>query len=199
MQGRPRRAAVLVRGEDDQEPPGAQVGAGETPFGQVAGVVGQAPIEQVRCVGAGVIDLNPVAELAVFVSQCPRVVGHEFGDDERVGSVGLQAKPTVPGRPEEEEWFSCEEVKGPVTATGPAHVDHATPGVAAGHPRPGLPGRIHERVQWGTRGCWVGGTCSDCTPLHQGWPRFMAARIHGSSRIRYSSLVSRITGILLVT
>ena len=87
MQRRACHPAVLSRGKHHQKTAGVEIGGGKPPFGQVMGIVGQAPAVQVHRARAGVVDFDPVIEGTVLVAQRVRVVGHEFREDHRAGRM----------------------------------------------------------------------------------------------------------------
>ena len=90
MQRRSRSAAVLARSEDHHKPARVQIGARETPLGQIARFVRQIPAVHVHRAGAGVEDLDPVFISAVLVRQGVRIVRHELGDDHLARGAGAE-------------------------------------------------------------------------------------------------------------
>ena len=81
-------AAVFVGGPDDEVVAGVEGDGGEGPAGGEGGVVGEGPAFEIDWGGGGIVDFDPVAEIAVLVGSDRVVVGHEFGDDGLGGGGG---------------------------------------------------------------------------------------------------------------
>jgi hypothetical protein len=76
-----RNAPVFIGGEHQQEAFRGQIRGWELP--EIVPVP-QIPPVQVHCVGAGVVDFNPIRELPVFIGHGARVRGHEFANNDVV-------------------------------------------------------------------------------------------------------------------
>ena len=76
----PRHASVLCRGKDDQVGVGVEQSGGESPFGEVVGLVGEIPSGQVHNLCAGIVDLDPVLFLAINIVEPLVVDCHELVD-----------------------------------------------------------------------------------------------------------------------
>ena len=110
--------AVLVRAEHQQVRVVGDDLGGERPLGEVRGIVCQVPAVQVDRRARGVLELDPVAELAVFVRQRGGVAGDELVDVQPAlagqDAVGL----TGGGQGEE------EQARRPVEQTALGNVLH---------------------------------------------------------------------------
>ena len=58
---------IFSGGENNEVGEGTEGGIGETPFGEVGGVVGEIVISEDGGGSAGVVDFNPVGGVAVFI------------------------------------------------------------------------------------------------------------------------------------
>jgi hypothetical protein len=76
-----RVSAILVRGEHHQEALRREYDGGKAPLLWVLRVVGEVVVGEVVGGAAGVVQLDPVAGLAVFVFQATGVAGDHFGED----------------------------------------------------------------------------------------------------------------------
>ena len=76
------RASVFARGEDDAVGARFHVDGREWPALGVGGVVGEGEIGERDGFGAGVVEFDPVAAVAVFVADAVLVGGEEFGEDD---------------------------------------------------------------------------------------------------------------------
>ena len=94
MQLRAGQGAILAGSKDQQKSFGGQIHAGKPPLGQLSGIVGQRPVEEIYRGAAAVIDLDPIGRIAILVQQGLSVAGHEFGDDD----LGIPA-----GRPADKQ------------------------------------------------------------------------------------------------
>ena len=104
--------AIFSGSEDDQETFGSQIRGGKVPGVLVRGAVGQRPASEINVGGLSVVNLDPIAELAVFVGESVFVVGHELADDDL--SWG--------GNCEQSEREDQKDLLGTSTKTGWKHV-----------------------------------------------------------------------------
>ena len=84
VQRRTWHAPVFARGEYEQIRVGRQIGAGKAPRVGRHDPVCQNPTREIHHVGAAVVDLDPIGEFSVLVSQRPVVQRHELGDAHQV-------------------------------------------------------------------------------------------------------------------
>ena len=86
------RAAIFVRCPDDEVVARVEGDGREGPASGEGGVVGERPALEIDWGGGGVVDFDPVAEVAILVGSDRVVVGHEFGDDGLSGGGGGEGK-----------------------------------------------------------------------------------------------------------
>ncbi len=84
----PGNLPVFVRGKDHHVTVGGQIGAGKPPFHEIGGIVRQKPAIHVYRIGTRVVNLDPIRECAIFISQGMGVIGHELADGEAVLRAG---------------------------------------------------------------------------------------------------------------
>ena len=82
VQRRAGRAAIFLRGEDDKETIGRQVGGRELPLGEIVRRVGEKPTREAGGGSILVLNFNPVGVVAVLVIERDVIDRHELGDGE---------------------------------------------------------------------------------------------------------------------
>ena len=88
------RPTVLARREHYQIAAGGEVAGRQTPFPEIAGLVGEEPAVQRHCRRAGIEQLNPIRALAIFVEHRAGVCRHEFADQDRSHcAIGIDGNP----------------------------------------------------------------------------------------------------------
>jgi hypothetical protein len=87
-----RVAAVFAGGKDHESPAAREDNSGEAPLAGNQRIVGEAPVLEIERQGAGVLDLDPVGELAIDIGEFGDVVCHEFADDDVLGRQGAGGK-----------------------------------------------------------------------------------------------------------
>ena len=85
--------AILARREYQQPSVGREIPFRETPSGESERGVGQEPPGQVHRRGSGVVDLDPIGRIAVFVPQTAGVAREAFADDRRGDAFTERARP----------------------------------------------------------------------------------------------------------
>ena len=91
VQGRTRHAAVFARSKHDKKSAGGEICRGERPFSEVAGVIGEIPTVEIDGGAAGIVDLDPVRRVTIFVEQTTAVIGEKLADDHRLRWQGRRA------------------------------------------------------------------------------------------------------------
>src|SRR5215470_10932821 len=77
--------AVFPRGEHDQKAACGQIDRGESPVGEPGRVVRKEPALQVHRARTRIVDLDPIRETPILVSQNVGVVRHDFGYEWQCG------------------------------------------------------------------------------------------------------------------
>ena len=75
-------AAVLSGGKHEEVFAGAERHRGDAPLVWLVGTVAQGPPFQINGLLAAVVELDPIREVAIFVSQRGLVSGHELADQD---------------------------------------------------------------------------------------------------------------------
>ena len=83
MQWSPRHGPILARGEDYQKRPTIEVRGRESPLHRIGRVIRQRPSQQIHWRRARVLNLNPIWEIPIRITQTLRIAGQKLTDDHR--------------------------------------------------------------------------------------------------------------------